>query len=101
MRGVEIREGKRRKAVEILKILRAKAEIKEIRRIGEIIEKGRKMMLIKLTRKRGVKGGDDGGKEKFEKKKERITEDLTWRERKTRWKLQEIARRKRKGEGYG
>lgn len=46
-----------------------------------------------------MKGGGDGGKEKFEKKKERITEDLTWRERKTRWKLQEIARRKRKGEG--
>lgn len=77
MRGVKIREGKRRKAVEILKILRAKAEIKEIRRIGEIIEKGGKMMLIKLTRKRRVKGGDNGGKEKFEKKKERITEDLT------------------------
>lgn len=31
-------------------------------------------------------------KEKFERKKEKITEDLTWRERKTRWKLQEIAR---------
>lgn len=48
MRRVEIRKGKRRKAVEILKILGAKAEIKEIRRIGEMIEKGGKMMLIKL-----------------------------------------------------
>lgn len=26
-------------------------------------------------------------KEKFERKKEKITENLTWRERKTRWKL--------------
>lgn len=48
IKGVEIREGKRRKAVEILKILGAKMEIKEIRRIGEMIEKGGKMMLIKL-----------------------------------------------------
>lgn len=35
IRRVEIREGKRRKAEEILKILGAKAKIKEIRRIGE------------------------------------------------------------------
>lgn len=48
MRGVEIRKGKRRKAVEILKMLGVKAEIKEIRRIGEMIEKGGKMMLVKL-----------------------------------------------------
>lgn len=41
-----------------------------------------------------MKGGDDREKEKFERKKEKITEDLTWRERKTRWKLQEIARSK-------
>lgn len=39
IRRVEIREGKRRKAEEILKILGAKAKIKEIRRIGEMIEK--------------------------------------------------------------
>lgn len=31
-----------------------------------------------------MKGGDDREKEKFERKKEKITEDLTWRERKTR-----------------
>lgn len=36
IRRVEIREGKRRKAEEILG---AKAKIKEIRRIGEMIEK--------------------------------------------------------------
>lgn len=48
IRRVEIREGKRRKAEEILKILGAKAKIKEIRRIGEMIEKDEKMMLIKL-----------------------------------------------------
>lgn len=36
-------------------------------------------------------------KEKFERKKEKITEDLTWRERKTRWKLQEIARSEEEG----
>lgn len=48
IRRVEIREGKRRKAEEILKILGAKEKIKEIRRIGEMIEKDEKMMLIKL-----------------------------------------------------
>lgn len=48
IRRVEIREGKRRKAEEILKILGAKAKIKEIRRIEEMIEKDEKMMLIKL-----------------------------------------------------
>lgn len=36
-------------------------------------------------------------KEKFERKKEKITEDLTWRERKTRWKLQKITRSEEEG----
>lgn len=48
IRRMEIREGKRRKIEEILKILGAKAKIKEIRRIGEMIEKDEKIMLIKL-----------------------------------------------------
>lgn len=98
IRRVEIREGKRKKAEEILKILGAKAEIKEIRKIKEMIKKDGKMMLIKLGNEELI--GKDllmmREKEKFERKK-KITEDLTWRERKTRWKLQEIARSEEEG----
>lgn len=70
---VEIREGKRRKAEEILKLLGVKAEIKEIRKIEEMIEKDGKMMLIKLGNEELI--GKDllmmREKEKFERKKEK------------------------------
>lgn len=67
IRGVEIREGKRKKAEEILKILGAKAEIKEIRKIGEMIEKDGKMMLIKLGNEEliGKRSPHDEGKRKI------------------------------------
>lgn len=67
IRGVEIREGKRRKAEEILKILGAKAEIKEIRKIGEMIEKDGKIMLIKLGNEEliGKRSPHDEGKRKI------------------------------------
>ncbi|XP_011864665.1 PREDICTED: uncharacterized protein LOC105560291 [Vollenhovia emeryi] len=92
MRGVEVREGKRREAVEeVMKIIGAKAEIKEVRRIGERREEGREMLLVKLEneeqkwdimeKKRNLRG-----------RPERISEDLTWKERKIKWKLGEIAR---------
>lgn len=66
IRRVEIRKGKRRKAEEILKILGAKAEIKEIRKIGEMIEKDGKMMLIKLGNEEliGKRSPHDEGKRK-------------------------------------
>jgi len=50
IKGMKAKEGKRREAVEeILEVIGAKVEIKEVRRIGEITEKGRgEMMLVKL-----------------------------------------------------
>lgn len=67
IRGMEIREGKRKKAEEILKILGAKTEIKEIRKIGEMIEKDGKMMLIKLGNEEliGKRSPHDEGKRKI------------------------------------
>lgn len=50
-----------------MKILGAKAEIKKIRKIGEMIEKDGKMMLIKLGNKEliGKRSPHDEGKRKI------------------------------------
>jgi len=92
IRDVEVKEGGRRKAVEeILGIVGAKVEVGEVKRIGEVKEKGRKMLLVRL-------GSEEQKWEVMEKKKnlrgrkERILEDLSWRERRVRWRLGEIAR---------
>jgi len=98
IRGVEVREGKRREAVEeILKIVGVKVEIKEVRRVRGINEKEGEMVLVKLGSEE-QKGEVIGKKKILKGRKKRISEDLTWRERKARWNLQEIARsEERKG----
>jgi len=94
IKGMEAKEGKRREAVEeILEVIGAKVEIKEVRRIGEITEKGRgEMMLVKLESE-DQKWEVMAKKKNLKGRKERIAEDLTWRERRIRWKVGEIARR--------
>lgn len=81
IKGVETKDGNKREAVEeLLKVIDVKVEITEIRRIGVGMEKGRgEMLLVKLgnkeqkweimTKKKNLKG-----------RKERVYEDLTWRE---------------------
>lgn len=89
-----MKDGKRREAVEeVLKVLGVRAEMEEIRKLGGEEGKGRKMLLIKLKneaqkrkimrRKRELKG-----------RREKIIKDWTWKERKMKWKLEEIAREK-------
>lgn len=95
IKGIEVKEGGRRERVEkILGEIGAKVEIEEVRRIGGVGEMGRdgEMVLVKL-------GNEEQKWEVMEKKKrlrgrkERITEDLTWKERRVRWRLGEIARK--------
>jgi len=106
IRGLEVREGKRREAVEeVLGIMGVKMEIEGIWRVGKGGEEGREIVVVKfrtekirnevLERRRLLRG-----------RKEKVTEDWTWEERKMRWKLEEIARREeRRGKqvriGYG
>ena len=106
IRGLEVKEGKRREAVEeVLKVIGARGNIEEIKRVAGDREKDREMVLVRMRneeqreeimkRKRELKG-----------RKERILEDWTWKERKMRWKLEEIARgEERRGKrvriGYG
>ncbi|KMQ82440.1 1-phosphatidylinositol- -bisphosphate phosphodiesterase gamma-1, partial [Lasius niger] len=73
----------------------AKVEIEEVRRVGRKYGKERGMVVVKLgsrkqkrdvmEKKKGLKG-----------KKIRIEDDLTWEERKIRWKIREIAEEKRR-----
>lgn len=92
IREVDVREGERRKAVEeILGVMGVKVEVEEIRKIGEDKGKRRKMLLVRL-------GNEEQKWEVMEKKKklrgrmERISEDLSWKERRVRLKLGEITR---------
>ncbi|XP_011861568.1 PREDICTED: coiled-coil domain-containing protein 70-like [Vollenhovia emeryi] len=70
-------------------------DILETKKIGEDREKGREMVWVKL-RDEEQRGKILEMKSKLKGKKERIGEDLTWRERKMKWKLEEIAREEEK-----
>lgn len=86
-----MKEGTRKKAVEgMMEAIRTKVRVKEIRRIAGDREKEKEMIIIKLE-------NEEERKEILEKqrnlkgKKERNMEDWTWKERRMRWKLEEIA----------
>lgn len=64
--------------------------IEETRRIGGNSERGTKIILVKL-RNEEQKKEVWANKNKLRGRKERIEEDLTWREKKMRWRLEEIA----------
>ncbi|XP_024890348.1 golgin subfamily A member 6-like protein 22 [Temnothorax curvispinosus] len=92
IRGLEVKEGGRRENAEkLLEGIGAKVKVTEVKRIGGDAEKGREMVLLKLE-------NEEQKWEVMEKKrslvgrKERITEDLSWEERRTNWRLREIAR---------
>lgn len=73
--------------------MEVKADMEEIRKLGG--EKGKcgEMLLVKLK-------GDEQKREIMRKKREltgrreKVMEDWTWKEKKMRWKLEEIARKK-------
>ncbi|XP_024893159.1 golgin subfamily A member 6-like protein 2, partial [Temnothorax curvispinosus] len=92
IRGLEVKEGGRRENAEkLLEGIGAKVKAIEVKRIGGDAEKGREMVLLKLE-------NEEQKWEVMEKKrslvgrKERITEDLSWEERRMNWRLREIAR---------
>lgn len=85
IKGMEVREGRRREAVEgILEKIGAKVKVG-----GKRGEEG-EMVVVRLE-------NEEQRREVMRKKvnlkdrNERICEDWTWRERKMKWKLEEIA----------
>ena len=75
----------------IMKEIGAEVEIKDIRKVGAVQE-GRGIVIITLgnvEQKRQVMEK----KRKMRGREEWIDEDLTWTERRSRWKLREIARK--------
>ncbi|KAL6417325.1 hypothetical protein ACFW04_014576 [Cataglyphis niger] len=92
IKGVVVKEGRRRGAVEeLFDNIGIKAEIKEVRKIGESVEEGREMMVVTL--KNEDKKREVWNKKKLLKgRKERILEDWTWKERRMRWSLERIAK---------
>lgn len=83
MKGVEVKEGKRREAVErVLDFIGARVDVEEVKKIGRDGEKEGEMILVRL--------GNEEQKEVMERKaklrgrRERIMEDWTWRERRMR-----------------
>lgn len=106
IKGLEEREGRRREVVEgLLRDIGVVVEIGEIKRIGGDKEKGREMIVVKLgseEQKREVMRN----KRKLKGRREKIMEDWTWKERRMRWKLEELAKNEeRRGRrvwiGYG
>lgn len=80
VKGVEIKKGKRKEAIEeIIKIVEVKIDIKKIKRLGKDIKTGKETILVKLE--------NEEQKRKIWKKKsalksgrEKIQEDLMVRE---------------------
>ncbi|XP_067214178.1 uncharacterized protein [Linepithema humile] len=106
IKGIEVKEGKRKEAVEgLMKDIGAEVKMEETWKIAEDRDKGREIVGIRIE-------NEEKRREIWEKKKtlkgrkERIVEDWTWKERRMRWKLEERAREEeRKGKnvwvGYG
>ncbi|KAL6421075.1 hypothetical protein ACFW04_013599 [Cataglyphis niger] len=77
IKGVEVKKGRRRVAVEeLFDNIGVKAEIEEMRKIGGGVERGREMMVVRLKNE--------------EQRRE------TWKERRMRWSLEGIAREEEK-----
>lgn len=102
IKKIKVKEGKRREVVEeMMKDIGMKVKIEEIRRLKGNEEGETEMIWVRLE-------SEEQRREILEKKKnlkdrkERIVEDLTWKKRKMRWKLEDIVRmEERRGKGYG
>lgn len=98
IKGLEAKKGRRREAVEeILETIGVKAEVKEVKRVGNRIVEGREMVMVRLAK-------EEQKKEILRKKnnlkgrKEIVCEDWTWAERRMRWKIGEVARQEEERE---
>lgn len=84
VKGVKIMGGKKKEAVEkIMKDIETEIKIEEIRRLRGNEEKETKMIWVRLGNKEQRKEVMEK-KKRLRGKKERIIEDLTWKERKMR-----------------
>jgi len=92
IRGLEVKEEKRMEAVEeLMNVIGVEIKIREVWRIAGEKEKGREMVGIKVEE--GEKRREIlERKKKLRGRKERIMEDWTWKERRMRWRLEEIAK---------
>lgn len=86
IKGVEIKEGKRREAVEkVLEIIRARVEVREVKRIARDRDREGEMILVRL-------GSEEQRKEVMERKaklrgkNERVEDWRTGHGRKGGWK---------------
>lgn len=106
IKGIKITKGKRREVVEkMMKDIGAKVKVEEIRRLKGNKEEGTQMIWVRLENAEQRRKVMER-KKRLRGRKERIVEDLTWKERKMRWKLEDIARmEERRGKrvwvGYG
>ncbi|KAL6421643.1 hypothetical protein ACFW04_014561 [Cataglyphis niger] len=104
IKGVEIKEGRRRVAVEeLFDNIGVKAKIEEVRKIGGGLKKGREIIVVRLKSEK-QKREVWNRKKLLKGRKERILEDWTWKERRMRWRLKGIAREEEKKEkkvGWG
>lgn len=96
IKGIKIAGEKRKEAVEeILRDIGANVKVEEVRRIKRGEEEGIESLWVRLESE-GQRREVMGKKNKLRGRRERIVEDLTWRERKMRWKLENIARTEEK-----
>lgn len=105
IRGVKIKEEKRKEAVEeIMEVIGVRVTIEVVRKLRGGEKEG-ELIWVRLgseeQRKEVLRG-----RKKLRGRRERIMEDWTWKERRMRWKLEEIARiEEREGKrtwiGYG
>nr|XP_012235057.1 PREDICTED: trichohyalin-like [Linepithema humile] len=96
VKELKVGEGGRREAVErLMAEIGAKVEIEEMRGLGRNIERGTETLWVKL-KKEEQKREVMRRKRELRGRKEIIREDLTWRERRMEWKLEEIAKEERR-----
>lgn len=87
MKEIKVRKGKRKEAVEeILKDIGIKGRIEGVRKLRGNVEKKTDIWVRLENEKQRRKVMEK--KKKLRGRKERIMEDLTWKERKMRWKLE-------------
>lgn len=95
IKGIKLEDRKIEEAVDELWIVMSiKENVKEIRKIGGVDREGRGLVLVKLEafedKKRVMKV-----KKRLRGRRERIENDLTREERRTRWKIEREAERER------
>lgn len=76
----------------MLRVMRARVNVKEIRKLRGEKDKRGEIMLVKLE-KEEQRREVMLRKRNLRRRKERVLEDWTWKERRMKWKLEEIARK--------